>query len=47
MKTSKSIIERKMSVYWLTLLLFNGTNVYPGHKYSGKIYFSNKYLKKL
>jgi len=31
MKTSENITARKMSVYWLTLLLLNGINVYPGH----------------
>lgn len=31
MKTSENITTRKMSVYWLTLLLLNGINVYPGH----------------
>lgn len=36
MKTSKDITTRKMSVYWPTLLLLNGINVYPGHKNRGK-----------
>ncbi|XP_027848834.2 uncharacterized protein LOC114128511 [Aphis gossypii] len=31
MKTSENITTQKMSVYWLTLLLLNGINVYPGH----------------
>lgn len=26
----------KMTAYWLTLLLFNGTNVYPGRRNKGK-----------
>lgn len=36
MKTTSEVTARKMSAYWLTLLLLNGTNVYPGHGKKGK-----------
>lgn len=34
-KTSEAVTARKMSVYWPTLLLLNGINVYPGCKNKG------------
>lgn len=36
MKTTSEVTARKMSAYWLTLLLLNGINVYPGHGKRGK-----------
>lgn len=35
MKTSEDVTARKMAVYWPTLLLLNGINVYPGSKNKG------------